>query len=111
MSSEKLRSTPATEKASVLARIAIATTVLSIAGMAALFIGSAMGANGFTDDTSSAAANIAWLCFSVGALVALATGIAALVRGRLRRSRPDLRAGMIAVAYFVIAAAIVVVTS
>jgi hypothetical protein len=99
-------------RGSMLGQIALVATVLSLAGMVIQLVGSAMEADGFTDDirSQSALADIAWLTFSVGGLVALGTGIAAWVRGHTSRSMFDVRAGQAAVAYVVIALLLMLLT-
>jgi hypothetical protein len=101
-----------TTRGSLLGQIALVATVLSFAGMVIQLVGSAMEADGFTDDitSQSALADIAWLIFSVGGLVALGTGIAAWARGHTSRSMFDVRAGQAAVAYFAIALLLVLLT-
>ena len=94
-----------TTRGSMLGQIALVATVLSLAGMVIQLVGSAMEADGFTDvaASQSALADIAWLTFAVGGLLALGTGIAAWARGRTSGSVFDVRAGQVAVAYVVIA--------
>jgi hypothetical protein len=101
-----------TTRGSLLGQIALVATVLSCAGMVIQIVGSMMEADGFTDvsTSQSALADIAWLTFSVGGLLALGTGIAAWVRGRTSRSMFDVRAGQAAVAYVVIALLLVLLT-
>jgi hypothetical protein len=94
-----------TTRGSWLGQMALVATVLSLAGMAIQLVGSAMEADGFTDVSTSQStlADVAWLTFAVGGLVALGTGIAAWARGRSSGSVFDVRAGQVAVAYVVIA--------
>jgi hypothetical protein len=94
-----------TTRGSWIGQIALVATVLSFAGMVIQIVGSLMEADGFTDvsTSQSALADIAWLTFSVGGLLALGTGIAAWARGRISQSMFDVRAGQAAVAYVVIA--------
>jgi hypothetical protein len=101
-----------TTRGSMLGQIALVATVLSLAGMVVQVVGSAMEADGFTDvsTSQSALADIAWLTFAVGGLVALCTGIAAWARGHTSRSLFDVRAGQTAVAYVVIALLLMVLT-
>jgi hypothetical protein len=104
--------TARTTRGSLLGQIALVATVLSLTGMVIQIVGSMLEADGFTDDitSQSALADIAWLTFSVGGLVALGTGIAAWARGQTARSMFDVRAGQAAVAYFVIALLLVLLT-
>jgi len=97
---------------STLGTIALALTVLSVLGFLVLAIGDIADWKGFSEaeDDSSAAADTAWSVFALGGILALVTGIIAWVRGRARRLG-DVRAGQIAVAWFVLAIVISAVWS
>jgi len=101
----------------VAGRSAIGTAALVFAALSAIalvimVVASVAGVEGFTsDNTSSAAADASWLCFSLGALLALTLGIISWVRGARRGPAEDVRAGKIAVGYFVLALIVTAVSA
>jgi hypothetical protein len=94
---------------SALGTIALLLTALSVLGLAALLIGDLVGAKGFEETESSAVADTSWVCFSLGGILALVTGIVAWLLGRSRGRSGDIQAGGIAVGWFVLAVLIVAV--
>ena len=90
---------------SVVGTLALALTVLSIAGFVILAIGSIADWKGFSDDPNdnSAFADIVWSTFAAAGILALIAGIVAWVRGRGRGFHGDVRAGQIAVGWFILA--------
>jgi amino acid transporter len=95
---------PAASRRSVWGTAAVALTALSILGFLLLAVGDAANWRGFSEeDESTTAGDASWICFSLGAILALITGLIAFLRGR-RRNRPaDTRAGQIGIAWFVVA--------
>jgi hypothetical protein len=92
-----------------LATAALALTAISAVALVVMIVLDLLDVEGFSSDNeSSAAADFTWVCFSLGALLALVLGIIAWVRGRSRGLAGDVRAGQVAVGYFVLA---VVVTA
>ena len=90
---------------SVWGTVALVATALSAVALVIMLVGNLVGASGFTDDPNdnSWAADLVWLSFSLGGLVALVSGIVSWVLGA-RRGRPgDVRAGQVAIGYLVLA--------
>lgn len=98
---------------SALGKVALGLVALSAVGFVLLMVGDIAGWNGFTegDENSSAAGDLSWFTFSIGAIVALITGVVAWVRGRRAHRDGDVRAGQIAVGYFVFAVIAVAIVS
>lgn len=94
---------------SALGTIALLLTAISVLGLAALLIGDLVGAQGFAGTESSTLADTSWVAFSLGGVLALVTGIVAWLLGRKRGRSGDIKAGKIAVGWFVLAALIVAV--
>jgi hypothetical protein len=94
---------------STLGTVALVLTAISVLGLAGLLIGDLAGAEGFEDEESSALADTSWVCFSLGGILALVTGVVAWLRGRNRGPSGDIQAGKIAVGWFVLAILISVV--
>ena len=94
---------------SALGMTALVLTAISVLGLAALLTGDLVNAKGFDDTESSTLADTSWVCFSLGGILALVTGIAAWLLGRVRGRPGDVQAGKIAVGWFVLAALIVAV--
>ena len=88
---------------------AVVLAAISVLGLAALLIGDFAGAEGFGDTEESALADTSWVAFSLGAILALVTGIVAWLLGRSRGRTGDVQAGKIAVGWFVLAVLIVAV--
>jgi hypothetical protein len=85
---------------SSLGTTAVVLTAISVLGLLALLIGDLAGAKGFGDTEESTLANISWVCFSLGGILAVVTGIVAWLRGRNRNRSGDVSAGKIAVGWF-----------
>lgn len=98
---------------SALGSLVLALTALSIIGFVVLVIGSIADWKGFSDDPDdeSTFADIVWITFSLGGLLALVAGIVAWVRGRTRRLTGDVRAGQMAVGWVVFAIVASVIVS
>jgi hypothetical protein len=95
---------------SALGTGALVLAAISVLGLAGLLIGDLVGAEGFgTGTESSALADTAWVCFSLGGILALVTGIVAWLLGRNRGRSGDIQAGKVAVGWFVVAVLIVAV--
>ena len=95
-----------------LGTAALALAALSAVALIIMIVLDVAGVEGFSsDDESSAAADLTWMCFSLGALLALALGIAAWLRGRKQGSAADVRAGQTAVGYFVLALVITAISA
>ncbi len=94
---------------SALGTIALVLAAISVLGLAGLLIGDLVGVEGFGDTEESALADTSWVCFSLGGILALVTGIVAWLLGRNRGHSGDIQAGKIAVGWFVLAVLIVAV--
>ena len=94
---------------STLGTIALVLTAISVLGLAALLIGDVAGAKGFGNTDESTLADMSWVSFSLGGILALVTGIVAWLLGRNRGRSGDIQAGKIAVGWFVLAVLIVAV--
>ena len=94
---------------SALGTTAVVLAAISVLGLAALLVGDLAGAEGFGDEGESTLANASWVCFSLGGILALVTGIVAWLLGRNRGRSGDVQAGRIAVGWFVLAVLIVAV--
>ena len=92
---------------STLGTIALVLTAISVLGLAALLIGDVAGAKGFGNTDESTLADMSWVSFSLGGMLALVTGIVAWLLGRNRGRSGDIQAGKIAVGWFVLAVLIV----
>ena len=94
-----------TSSRSALGTLALLLTVISIIAFVILVIGSIADWKGFSEDPddNSTFADIDWITFSLGGLLALITGIAAWIRGRRRGFGGDVRAGQMAVGWVVLA--------
>ena len=92
-----------------LGTAAVILAAISVLGLAGLLIGDLAGAKGFEGTEESTLANTSWVCFSLGGILALVTGIVAWLLGRSRGRTGDVQAGKIAVGWFVLAALIVAV--
>ena len=101
--------TPDTATTPTTARTGLGTAALVLAAISAIalvlmIVLDLAGVEGFSSDNeSSAAADATWICFSLGALLALVLGVIAWVRGRGRGLGGDVKAGQTAVGYFVLA--------
>lgn len=94
---------------STLGTIALVLTAISVLGLAALLIGDVAGAKGFGNTDESTLADMSWVSFSLGGILAPVTGIVAWLLGRNRGRSGDIQAGKIAVGWFVLAVLIVAV--
>ena len=94
---------------STLGTIALVLTAISVLGLAALLIGDAAGVKGFNNTDESTLADMSWVSFSLGGILALVTGIVAWLLGRNHGRSGDIQAGKIAVGWFVLAVLIVAV--
>ena len=94
---------------SALGTTAVLLAAISVLGLAALLIGDLAGAKGFEDTEESTLANMSWVAFSLGGILAVVTGIAAWLLGRSRGRSGDVQAGKTAVGWFVLAVLIVAV--
>ena len=86
-------------------KVALVATAVSAVGLVIMLVGNVTEASGFTDDPNdnSLAADLVWLSFSLGGVVALVTGIISWVLGAKRGRPGDVRAGQVAIGYFVLA--------
>lgn len=101
---DHMRATRTTTGRSTLGTAALLFAAISAVALVAMIVLDVAGVEGFSSDTeSSAAADATWMCFSLGALLALVLGIIAWVRGRSHGPTGDVRAGQTAVGYFVLA--------
>lgn len=96
------------QKPPLLARIVPVLVGISLVGMLVLIIGDLANATPDEGNTSNWWMDIAWLCFSIGGILALVTGILALVRSRNDGTSPERRAGMLGVGWFLLAIIILV---
>lgn len=64
---------------------------------------------GFGNTDESTLADMSWVSFSLGGILALVTGVVAWLLGRNRGRSGDIQAGKIAVGWFVLAVLIVAV--
>ena len=97
---------------STLARVIPVIVGISVLGFLVLVIGDIAGAEGTDEgDEGRAVFDIAWACFSLGAIIALIAGIVALVTGRRRAAPDDERAGKLGVGYFLLAAIATAITA
>ena len=98
---------------STLGTIALALTILSVIAFVVLVIGSIADWKGFSDDPddNSAFADIDWITFALGGLLALITGVIAWIRGRSRGLLGDVRAGQIAAGWVVFAVLLSLIVS
>ncbi|MEA2408881.1 MAG: hypothetical protein QOE69_3000 [Thermoleophilaceae bacterium] len=90
---------------SALGSLALALTVISVIGFVVLAIGSIADWKGFSDDPddTSTFADVVWITFSLGGLLALIVGVIAWIRGRARDLVDDIRAGKTAVGWVAVA--------
>jgi hypothetical protein len=98
---------------SALGSLALALTVISVIAFVILVIGSIADWTGFSDDPddNSTFADIDWVTFSLGGLLALIFGVIAWIRGRARGLAGDIRAGQTAVAWVVFAIVLSLIVS
>jgi ABC-type Mn2+/Zn2+ transport system permease subunit len=89
-----------TTRRSILATIALGAAALSGAALAILLVGNVFGIDGANGDDETW--NVGWIVFSWGALITLATGVAAYIRGR-RGHEADGVAAALALRYFAVA--------
>ena len=93
-----------TSARSGLGTAALALTAISAVALVLMIVLDLAGVEGFSgDNESTAAADATWICFALGALLALVLGVIAWVRGRGRGLGGDIKAGQTAVGYFVLA--------
>ncbi len=90
---------------SALGTVAVVAAVVSAIGLVVMIGGSVLDVEGFSSDTddNATAANLAWGAFSLGAIVALGTGIATWISGSRQSRHEDVRAGQLAIGYLVVA--------
>jgi hypothetical protein len=102
-----------TGERSWLGTLALALTALSIVAFVLLVIGSIADWKGFSDDPddNSTFADIVWITFALGGLLALVTGLVAWVRARRRGPGRDVRAGQTAVGWVVVAIIVSLIVS
>lgn len=95
---------------SAVGTVALVATAVSAIGLLVMLVGNAAGWTGFSDspDDNSTVADLMWLAFSAGGLVALVGGIAAWVLGARKDRGGDVRAGMVAIGYLVAAVVITI---
>jgi hypothetical protein len=92
------------DRRSLWGTLAVTLTALSILGFVLLAVGDAANWEGFSEDEEGTAlADASWICFSLGAILALITGLVAFLRGRRRNHGADTRAGRVGIAWFVVA--------
>lgn len=97
---------------STLARVIPAIIAISVLGLVILIVGDIAGVEGANEgEEGRSIFDVAWLCFSLGAIIALITGVIALLTGRSRRRRDDERAGKLGIGYFLIAAVVTAITA
>ena len=95
---------------SAVGRVAIAASVISFLGLLILLIGDIANIEGAKEDEEGPVIfDIAWISFSVGALIALVAGLIAFVQGRSRGDAGTKRAGQLALIYFVVAVLLLIV--
>ena len=92
------------ERRSVLSRVIPIVAAISLAGLLILLIGDLAGVEGADEgEDGSVIFDIAWVSFSLGAILCLVLGIVALVQGRRPERAEERRAGRIGVGWFLIA--------
>jgi len=97
---------------SVIGRVAIAASVASFIGFLILFVGNIAGIEGAEEgEDGSVIFDIAWICFSLGAIIALITGLLAFFQGRRRGHEGTKRAGRLALMYFALAVVIMAIVA
>ena len=105
--------TPARSTRSTVGSLALAAAATSAIGIAIILLGIAFDIEGAEEGEETSGFrvifDIAWLSYLLGAIAALALGIAALVIGRRRGERGTARAGTIALGWVVIAVLIAVI--
>ena len=95
---------PADRSRSIWGTLALVLTAISILGFILLALGDALNWQGFSEeDESTTGGDESWIGFSLGAILALITGVVAFLRGRRRQGSADTRAGQIAIGWFVVA--------
>ncbi len=95
---------PSPRGRSIWGTVALALTALSVLGFVLLAVGDAVDWEGFSEDEEDTTfGDASWISFSLGAILALITGVVAFLRGRRRRRVADTRAGQIAIGWFVFA--------
>ena len=101
-----------TQERSSLSRIIPAIVAISIIGLLTLIIGDLAGAEGADEgEDGSAFFDVAWIAFSLGAIVSLILGLVALLTGRRRGRADDARAGRIGIGYFLLAVVVTALTA
>jgi uncharacterized membrane protein len=93
--------------------IALIASAVSLIGLVVLFVGDLAGWEGFeeSDQVSSTAGDVAWVAFTANAIVALAAGVGASMRGSRDGSAADTRAGLIGIGWFVAAVLLLAIFS
>jgi hypothetical protein len=92
--------------------IALGLAALSALGLVVLIVGQIAGIEGAREGEQSVLVfDIAWLIFFVAGVATLITGLIALFLGRRDSKGPTARAGMIALAYVVLAVVVVLIAS
>ncbi len=95
---------------STIASIALALAAVSALGFLILAVGNLAGIEGAGEgEDSSLVFSIAWFAFTLGGIAALVTGLIAVVTGSRSGDRETRRAGVMAVAYVVVASVAFVV--
>ena len=96
------RETPRTDTTPVRAAVALGATAVSVLGLL-------VGALGELRETN-AASDAAWVAFLLAWPVAMVAGAIAFEQGTLHGNRRDRRAGMLAVSYFPVVWALMIVS-
>ena len=97
---------------STLGTAALLFAAISAVALVLMIVLDIAGVEGFSSDNeSTAAADATWMCFSLGALLALVVGLIAWVRARRRGPTGDVRAGQTAVGYFVLALVVTAISA
>ena len=97
---------------SIWGTTALAVTAISVIAFVILIVGGLAGVEALQEgEDVSVVGDVVWMTFAIGAILALVTGLIAMVLGR-RGPRPaDQRTGQLAVGWFVIAVLAVVLIS
>jgi ABC-type Fe3+ transport system permease subunit len=99
------RDAPLSQRRSWLGWIAIVATVVSAVGLVVLLVGDIAGAEGAEEgEEGSIIFDIAWVSFFFGGCIALLSGVAAFLVGRMRADARTRRDGTIALVYCAVAA-------
>lgn len=97
---------------SALARLIPIIVGISVLGFLVLVIGDVAGIEGADEgEEGSFVFDIAWVSFSLGAIIALVAGVVALLKGHRSHRADEERAGKIGIGYFLLAVIITAITA